>query len=337
MATKNKKTAQSKKSGVARSGKKSAATPISPETSLSRTLVGVLFLAVITLAGMAIIPRWIAPTPPEKIAAPPKPTLPPPPVVRPRQEIPTYEVFNEDIELNPPEEPMLLPQVPEGTRPRVAIIFDDMGYHKKNGKRLLDLDAPLTFAVLPSGPNRNAFAEAAHAKGRELMLHMPMEPMEYPRVDPGPGALLRSMDPDVLIAQLEENLAAVPYIIGVNNHMGSRLTTESTQMYQIFSILKKKKLFFIDSRTHAKSVCRPSARLLRIRFAERDVFLDHVQDADAVQRQIDKLIAIARKKGHAIGIGHPHTVTVNVLESTLPKLKSAVRLVPVSELVHPVG
>jgi hypothetical protein len=170
-----------------------------------------------------------------------------------------------------------------------------------------------------------------------IMLHLPMEPFEYPAVNPGPGTLLTSMTADQLIRQLEKNLASVPYIKGVNNHMGSKMTAESSQMYQIFSILKKRNLYFIDSRTSSKTLCEPSARLFQIPFAQRDVFLDHSQDPDFIRKQIKKLIRIAQRNGQAVGIGHPHTITYEILREMMPELEKKVKLVPASEIVHPVG
>lgn len=116
--------------------------------------------------------------------------------------------------------------------------------------------------------------------------------------------------------------------------MGSKMTTISTQMYQIFTILKKRDLFFIDSRTTSKSICKPSARLLQIPFAQRDVFLDNFQVHDAIRRQINHLANIAAANGEAIGIGHPHTATYEVLRKELPALKKRVNFVPASALVH---
>jgi polysaccharide deacetylase 2 family uncharacterized protein YibQ len=142
------------------------------------------------------------------------------------------------------------------------------------------------------------------------------------------------MTPDELIRQLEKNLDAVPDIKGVNNHMGSRMTERSTQMYQIFSTLKKRGLFFIDSRTTSESLCRPSARLLQVPYAQRDVFLDHVTDETEIRRQIQRLVTLARRQGSAIGIGHPHLATYTVLAEQLPMLKKNVKLVPASRLVQ---
>ena len=177
----------------------------------------------------------------------------------------------------------------------------------------------------------------AAAKGREIMLHLPMEPIEYPGVDPGPGALLAAMGADELLRVLEKNLASVPHAKGVNNHMGSRLTANSEQMYQVFTVLKRRGLFFVDSRTTENSVCRPSARLFQIPFAQRDVFLDHYPEPDFIRRQIRQLIRIARRKGSAVGIAHPGSATYRILKEELPALQKQVEIVPASSLVRVVG
>jgi polysaccharide deacetylase 2 family uncharacterized protein YibQ len=169
------------------------------------------------------------------------------------------------------------------------------------------------------------------------MIHMPMEPVEYPQVNPGPGTLLTSMSPDELIAQLDDNLNTLPDVKGINNHMGSRMTAESSQMYQIFSVLKKRGLFFIDSRTTAESLGEPSARLFKVPFAQRDVFIDHHLKADFIRKQINELIRVAKKNGTAVGILHPHLTTFEVLQDMLSDLQSQVQLVPASKVVHPIG
>jgi polysaccharide deacetylase 2 family uncharacterized protein YibQ len=119
--------------------------------------------------------------------------------------------------------------------------------------------------------------------------------------------------------------------------MGSKMTGRSTQMYQIFSVLKKRNLYFIDSRTSPDSLCRPSARLLRIPFGQRDVFLDHSLDPNIIKKQINELIRIAVTHGEAIGIGHPHEVTYKILRNELSRMKKKIRLVPASRVVHLVG
>jgi len=246
--------------------------------------------------------------------------------------IPVFEIYpKEDKVLRKPD--YKTKHMPKGL-PKVAIIIDDIGYERRVTEKFLSLDAVLTFSVFPCSPFQQRIVRKAHAKGFEIMLHMPMEPDEYPEVDPGPDALLTSMSPDELIDQLNKSLDAVPLIKGVNNHMGSKMTTESTQMYQIFSVLKKRGLFFVDSRTTPESICKPSARLLQIPFAQRDVFLDHVQEPDFIRRQIKELIRIAEIHGTAVGIAHPHEVTYEVFLEELPELQKKVRLVPASSVVQ---
>jgi polysaccharide deacetylase 2 family uncharacterized protein YibQ len=219
----------------------------------------------------------------------------------------------------------------------VAIIIDDLGYDRALAEKLIDLNEPFTVSVLPHSPHQQAIARLAHDRGLEVMLHLPMEPLEYPEIDPGPGALLSAMSPDELLRVLEENLAAVPHVAGVNNHMGSKLTARSEQIYQVFSVLKRRGLFFIDSRTTNESICRASARLFQIPFTQRDVFLDHYHDAAFIRRQIRELVRIAQLRGEAVGIAHPHPLTYRILKEELPALRRQVEIVPVSRLARLIG
>ena len=218
--------------------------------------------------------------------------------------------------------------------PEIAIIIDDIGYDRKIALALCDLDDNITFSILPYSPYGRRLAEKLHERGAQLMLHLPMEPVQYPQIDPGPGAILSSMPPDVLLDQLTKNIDEIPYIIGVNNHMGSRLTAESDQMNQIFSILKRRQLFFIDSRTAPKSQGKSSARLLKVNFAQRDVFLDNFQQYTYIRGQLSELVELAMKHGSAIGIGHPYKATLETLEKELPKLKDKVKIVRAGQLTH---
>jgi polysaccharide deacetylase 2 family uncharacterized protein YibQ len=256
------------------------------------------------------------------------------PVVKARAtKIPRFEIYPEKEV--PPHKPIPkpVPEIPKEL-PKIAIIIDDIGYDKEIVEKFLGLDAIFTFSILPYSPFQKSIARSVHSKGFDVMLHLPMEPNEYPMVNPGPGALLTSMSPDQLINQLDRDLDSVPFIQGVNNHMGSKMTTVSTQLYQIFSVLKKRKLFFIDSRTTTETLCKPSAQLLQVPFAQKDVFLDHIQKPDFIRKQIYRLIHIANSHGEAIGIAHPHDVTYNVLRELLPELKKKAILVHASDVVH---
>lgn len=336
-----------KKTGARKGTRKAPSMSVSIKTNLKKIFAGVTFLIFIVAAagflakylvinrdGRQTVQTIAKRTTPQK-EEPKAPLHKKTNSFKKRQTTPAFEIYPE--EKTPP--PAAVKPIPPATDtlPRVAIIIDDIGHDKTISDQLLSLDAELTFAILPHSPHQNEIAKAAHKKGIELMLHLPMEPLEYPQVDPGPGALLTSMPPDQLLRQLNRNLDAVPHIAGVNNHMGSKMTSISTQMYQIFTILKKKDLYFVDSRTSIATLCRPSARLLQIPFGQRDVFLDHLQTAKAIRRQLNRLVKIAEQNGQAIGIGHPHPITYEVLRQELPALKKKIRLVPASELVHKLG
>ncbi|TWI75553.1 hypothetical protein LZ24_00600 [Desulfobotulus alkaliphilus] len=268
---------------------------------------------------------------PEKPVLTIEKTLKKPEIIRQEEKsIPTYEVFpKKEVE----RERVQPVKEKRPDQPVVAIIIDDMGYDPAIAEAFMALDIPLTFSVLPHSPHGVRIANRAHERGYEVMLHLPMQPVEYPRIHPGPGALFLSMEPDELIETLRHNLSAIPHIRGVNNHMGSALTASESHINQIFTVLKKENLFFIDSRTAADSRCRPSARMFQLPFAERDVFLDHIQHKDAIKRELDRLFRIADKHGNALGIGHPHRVTLEELQRVLPGVKDRYRFVYASEFV----
>jgi polysaccharide deacetylase 2 family uncharacterized protein YibQ len=162
-----------------------------------------------------------------------------------------------------------------------------------------------------------------------------MEPKAYPEVNPGVGALLMKMTDAELVQTLRKNLDSLPYISGVNNHMGSRLSEQEEKMRLVMQELKNRNLFFIDSRTSRKTKAYSVAQQLEIPSAERDVFLDNIQSPRAIRSQMNRLIQRARLKGTAIGIAHPHETTLSVLKEVIPNLSGkGVELVPVSEIVH---
>jgi polysaccharide deacetylase 2 family uncharacterized protein YibQ len=310
--------------------------------SLSKALAGLVILAaLVTAIGFGVYHL----VPPQK----PSPGLSVskslPSGEATRKNKPTFEIYpKEKMPAHKPlaridiPKPIPVPKpVPSVKLPHVALIIDDLGYDKKMAKKFLGLNVALTFSILPHSPFQKGIARLAHSRGLEIMLHLPMEPVEYPEVDPGPGKLLSAMSPDELIRQLEEDLNTLPGVKGVNNHMGSKLTAESTQMYQIFSVLKSRGLFFIDSRTTSDSMCKPSARLFQVPFAQRDVFIDHYIKPDFIRKQFKELIRIAKLNGEAVGILHPHSTTYRILQEMLPDLQRQVQLVPASKIVRPIG
>ncbi|MDJ0883743.1 MAG: divergent polysaccharide deacetylase family protein [Desulfobacterales bacterium] len=296
-----------------------------------------LLIGIVGGAGALLWHYAPPPTPAPRVKEPAVPVAKakPSPAARSRTEPakPVYEVFPPKKIARRTPKPAPLPRPIKGL-PRVAIIIDDIGYDRQLLRQFLDLDIPLTFSVLPQSPFIQSAVREIRTRNHEIMLHQPMEPVEYPQVNPGPGALLATMSPDELIAQLNRNLDALPGVKGINNHMGSRLTAESTRMYQVFSVLKERQLYFVDSRSTVATVCRPSARMFQVPFAERDIFLDHFQEAGFVRKQFKELLREADRHGQAVAIGHPYPVTIEIFREVLPTLKKRVRLVPASVLVR---
>ena len=302
------------------------------QSSLTKVFTGVSILILLVASAGLLMHILITP---EKPSTPTPPIKSVPTTQQTIAKSPTFEIYPSK-EIPSAKKPVKSTRLTE-QRPLVAIIIDDLGYDKKMALKFSNLGAMLTFSILPHSPFQKSIARLSREKGFDIMLHLPMEPVEYPAVNPGPGTLLTSMTPDQLTRQLENDLDAVPFIKGVNNHMGSKMTAESSQMYQIFSILKKRGLYFVDSRTTVETLCKPSARLFQIPFAQRDVFLDHEAKVEFIRKQLNELVKIAQRNGYAVGIGHPHSLTYQVLHEMLPELQKKVRLVPASEIVELVG
>ena len=221
----------------------------------------------------------------------------------------------------------------DDVRPKVAIIIDDLGYDSKIASSLIQLDFPLSFSVLPCAPFTKRIAAQANKEGCELMLHLPMEPRNFPSVNPGPGALFVSMEEDEMIRILDQNLQEIQGVQGVNNHMGSLFTEDESKMLIILKALKRRNLFFVDSRTTSGTVGFKLAKEIGLPTAGRSVFLDNDLSQKAIKIQIERLCNMARHTGFAIGIGHPHKETLEVLKEYCPRIKSEFCVVPVSELL----
>ena len=225
------------------------------------------------------------------------------------------------------------PDLPDG--PLVTIIMDDLGRSLSTAKALLALPQPVTFAIIPSEAHAVEVAELAHAGDHEVILHTPMEPQGYPAVNPGEDALFVAYGDAEIRSRLEQFLAQVPHVAGINNHMGSRFTEDVRALTPVMKSLYEKKLFFIDSRTTGHSVASETARRYHVPTMDRDVFLDNVAEVDAIRAQIEKLEAKARKQGLAIGICHPYPETLEALRRELPGLAArGITLVPVSVLLQ---
>ncbi len=219
-----------------------------------------------------------------------------------------------------------------GERPRIAIIIDDLGYARVAGERAVSLPGPVAFAILPGAPHTARLAEMAHANGKEVLLHLPLQAASD-RMQSEPGSLVMDMNEKEFRASIRDDLAAIPHIVGVNTHRGSLLTRHPGHMRWLMDeILSQGGLFFIDSFTTAQSVALRIARERGIPALRRHVFLDPDSEPATIAEEFARLKSLAREQGFAVGIGHPYPATLDFLELALSRLDD-VDLVPVSALV----
>ncbi|MGZ8798314.1 MAG: divergent polysaccharide deacetylase family protein [Thermoanaerobaculia bacterium] len=232
-----------------------------------------------------------------------------------------------------------LSATPEKTRqaglpvPSIVIIIDDVGYDGQNLTYAMSIDPNLNFAILPNSTRAPEVARRLNDRGFEILCHLPMEPRDH-TFSPGANAVKTSMSDDEIFLATRANIAAVPHARGVNNHMGSRATADRRVMTDVMRALPDG-MYFIDSRTGGGSIAAAVAREMNVKTAVRHVFLDGVQTEAGVRRQLAALSSAARAKGIAIGIGHPHEVTLRVLAAEVPKLRArGFRFARASEVVR---
>ena len=198
----------------------------------------------------------------------------------------------------------------------MSLIIDDLGQNLPRDRQVLALPGPVTAAVMPDTPHAAQFAREAYKAGKIVILHMPMDPAT------GPFA----WHPDLPIDELEKRLnaafKAVPYTSGINNHMGSRMTSQPQAMAWLMANLLHRHKFFVDSRTSAQTVAAAEAQKIGLASVSRDVFLDDVRTEQAITTQLHTAIKLAHTQGSAVMIGHPYPQTLAVLTRELPKLKA---------------
>lgn len=230
---------------------------------------------------------------------------------------------------------LLLAAASAAAEPVVGIIIDDLGDRGDTGEQAVDLPGPVTCSFLPHTPYAKRLAIQAHKRGKEVMLHLPMEAITGNRL--GPGGVTLDMSRKEFVSTVRSDLASVPYARGINNHMGSLLTRHPGDMgWLMEEMATLGGLYFVDSRTTVKTVALRVARENRVPSVSRDVFLDDVRDPRAIRKQLMRLFSIARHTGKAVGIGHPHPETLGVLNEIIPRLHEyGIRLVPMSELIIP--
>ena len=227
-----------------------------------------------------------------------------------------------------------VPSPDPGQKPMIAVVVDDMGIDQKRSRRAIALPAPLTLAFIPYGYHLPELTEMAHAAGHELLVHLPMEPLDAD-ADPGPNALLTSLSHDEIMRRLRWGLTRFDGYVGLNNHMGSKFSAWPEGMMSVLAELKARGLLFLDSRTSPNSIGDDLARRMGVPHVGRDVFLDNIATEAAVRKQLAELEELARRRGHAVGIGHPHDATIAALAKWLPDAAArGFLLVPVSAIVR---
>lgn len=303
---------------------------------------GALSVAVLALAAILLFGPGARDTPTPRVATIQVPAIPAKPPAQP-----VVQASPPQIAVVPPQPPRIAFVPPPVTapakkwlrnatpvavapgQPMIAVVIDDMGLDRLRSDRITGLPAPLTLAYLAYASNLDTQTETARAAGHELLVHVSMEPGSD--ADPGPNALLTGLTPKELDRRIDWSLAQFTRFVGINNHMGSKATSDRPSMAAVMSKLRAKGLLFLDSRTSGATVAYAEAERQGIPALQRDVFLDHDPSPIAVRAALDQVEEIARRRGHAIAIGHPKDATIEALAEWLPDVRSrGFALVPVS-------
>jgi len=226
-----------------------------------------------------------------------------------------------------------IPKKPLVTKGKIAIVLDDWGYNENNLDILKEIQCPMTMSILPNLPYSTDLAEKLKVMGFEVILHLPMEPVEKYKLEQ--NTIMTDMDETTIQNIISIALESVPTAKGVSNHMGSKATADLRTMSIVLKELEKRGLYFLDSFVASNSVCKNLTRKMRIGFASRDIFIDNQSDPEYIKGQIYKLKKRARIYGRAIGIGHDRRNTLEVLKQVIPELeREGYELVFVSGLIR---
>ena len=227
--------------------------------------------------------------------------------------------------------------VETGSMPAIAIVIDDLGLSAVHTHQAIALDRAVNLAFMTYAPLPEAWIGRAQAAQHEILVHVPMQPLND-RIDPGPRALTVSLSDAEILERLRWGLGRMDGYVGINNHMGSRFTQDRPGMSVVMAEVEARGLLYLDSVTIGRTVCGAAAAPLRVPFAERNVFLDDEATVAGVSRQIAVLEKFARRQGSAIAIGHPHPATLSVLAEWLPSAAArGFRVVPLTSVMRRKG
>lgn len=238
-------------------------------------------------------------------------------------------------DVHPTQLPPQTIQRPTAGTAELAIIVDDMGSSLQEARSLAAIGLPINFAIIPGLRHDREVALFAAGKGIEVLLHMPMQPKEYPQRRLEPNGLLLEQSDEELRSRMRGYLEILPQAVGANNHMGSGFTEHADKMRVVLNVLKEHGLFFVDSITTPKTTGLKVAAEIKLPSARRDVFLDNEQNEEYIRGQLSQAVARARKNGRALAICHPHPATVATLAKALPELQAkGITLVKITRLLN---
>ena len=220
-------------------------------------------------------------------------------------------------------------------RPVLSLVIDDLGYSLANGMAAIDLNGEHTYAILPGAAYSRKLAQHAHQQNKEVILHLPMQSISSTAAHE-PSALNEAMDEDQLTTNVHALLAEIPFIRGVNNHMGSHLTEFDFFMRPVMDSIRgyNPGLYFLDSRTSPRSVAHAQALDAGLSSISRDVFLDYEPNPESIRLQFNIWLTKARARGSAIAIGHPYSNTIDILRAQLPATDGEFEFLPISKLIE---
>ncbi len=230
--------------------------------------------------------------------------------------------------------------VPKIRGARIVLVVDDFGYaYNETVRGFLAVPEAITISVIPLEYYSYRIAAEAEESGKEVMAHIPMEPLAYPEKDPGSGALLVDHSDDEIRRLVRQALDSYPNFDGANNHMGSRVMQEQRIVSIVMEEIARRDLFFVDSKTYPGNLARSVARTLGVRFAENRMFWDDgYSTSEEILDNLDRLARMALEQGWAIGIGHPRGIALDALRKKLPEFKKlGIQIVPMTDLVGQPG
>lgn len=225
----------------------------------------------------------------------------------------------------------LRPPLLDPKKPKLAIVIDDLGPSISDGKKLLNLNVPVNMAVMPWQQHTTDICRLAAEKGTPVLLHQPMQPLDA-RKSPGRGAILVGQSEADIHATLLVNLSQLPCVAGINNHMGSRLTSSSREMSIVLDLVARQGLFFLDSMTSPRSVGAAEAGRAGVTYFRRDIFLDNVRDVKKILNQLRQAERVALHNGEAVAIGHPYPETIRALQLWTSSRDPRIEIIPVTRL-----